>query len=902
MSVFDQELILPGVITDIVSDYSVGYDTSKFGTTDSVTILGTAFDGPVGKPVKIYSPEHAKYIFGSSFDFKTKREATLIPEIYNAWDRGCRTIYAIRVSGKEIYKDFEFASDTKCRLRVSGIFPSNDNKDIFFEYSPESSVDGREALIKVYKPATRATIEEKMLGKVIKENSILVNSVKLKNNWNITNSNRLMEFIDLFNDYKYNNVLKLTIVDDNGNDISQSAEAQGLSFGDLLPGVYFVGRDANADAVTAKTLVESTFITDDLKNSTYEAFTGNILKTLKCNTDITKPFPIYHTSANELGTLIGEAITSLNIFSFLETPGKVDALWLKDKNDYEEVKLDDFDMYTKLGSGFASTAKIVEMNGRSGAYKVVEVTDSTDDNRVQPINDGIYSMLENLKSDYRVLTGKFADTEIKGALPKKNAFLVSNPLQSDILGKDSKKAVKIIPILDKKDLSAPKKYSFALESIAENSELYSKDQMIAKLYKEMGSNTIKIYSWPLETAVKDTFVADTKSKFILVQCSGNYVVCGKTETEVVPQAMLSEVMNETSALFSAMTVGTSDVTDITIRTANLDTLTLNEFISQLNENETLKELFVFRPSDNISKEDEMASVDTLITVTTKTEVSDRMEPVYDKTLYIPYRTNDNFARQLAQHCIYTGLKTAPTHGVIGCSKLIANGLSAVAARVEKLAAIDFNLYAKRPNGNDMLDRSNMPYPIGRAISVTAFQHSVDTGDNYTYVSSGAGAYAGMISVLPIDQSSTSQPINISNVSYDLTNFQLSILTQAGYVTVKNSYTKGYIITDGVTMAPVSSPFRRLSVSRIINGIDEAIRSAAEPFIGKTNNLTNRNSLQTAIKSNLDKMLDKLIEKYDFSLVVDKAAERMGIIEIEYAIVVLNEIREVRNRVSVKDQL
>ena len=135
MGVFDQELILPGVITDIISDYSSGYDTSNFGTTDSVTILGTAFNGPVGKPIKIYSPEHANYVFGSTFDFKTRREATLVAEIQNAWERGCRTIYAIRITGKEIYKDFQLATDVNCKLRVSGLFPNNNNKDVFFEYN-----------------------------------------------------------------------------------------------------------------------------------------------------------------------------------------------------------------------------------------------------------------------------------------------------------------------------------------------------------------------------------------------------------------------------------------------------------------------------------------------------------------------------------------------------------------------------------------------------------------------------------------------------------------------------------------------------------------------------------------------------------------------------------------------
>ena len=153
---------------------------------------------------------------------------------------------------------------------------------------------------------------------------------------------------------------------------------------------------------------------------------------------------------------------------------------------------------------------------------------------------------------------------------------------------------------------------------------------------------------------------------------------------------------------------------------------------------------------------------------------------------------------MAQHCIYTGLKTAPTHGIIGCSKILSTNLTTIANKVDKLVNLDLNLYSKKSNGNDMLDRNNMPYPIGRALSVTAFQHTVETYDNYTYTATGASAYAGMVSTLPIDQSSTSQTINLNNISYELTNYQLGRLTQAGYVTVKDSYTKGFVVTDGVT--------------------------------------------------------------------------------------------------------
>ena len=81
MGVFDSELTLPGVITEILPITINTGAGSQFGTTESVTIIGTAFNGPVGEPVPIGTPEQAIYYFGDSFDPATKREATLVPEI-----------------------------------------------------------------------------------------------------------------------------------------------------------------------------------------------------------------------------------------------------------------------------------------------------------------------------------------------------------------------------------------------------------------------------------------------------------------------------------------------------------------------------------------------------------------------------------------------------------------------------------------------------------------------------------------------------------------------------------------------------------------------------------------------------------------------------------------------------
>jgi len=60
MSLIDNETFLPGVITEAESDYSYGYESSQFGTPDSVVVVGMAFSGPVCTPVLLYNQENAR--------------------------------------------------------------------------------------------------------------------------------------------------------------------------------------------------------------------------------------------------------------------------------------------------------------------------------------------------------------------------------------------------------------------------------------------------------------------------------------------------------------------------------------------------------------------------------------------------------------------------------------------------------------------------------------------------------------------------------------------------------------------------------------------------------------------------------------------------------------------------
>ena len=147
-----------------------------------------------------------------------------------------------------------------------------------------------------------------------------------------------------------------------------------------------------------------------------------------------------------------------------------------------------------------------------------------------------------------------------------------------------------------------------------------------------------------------------------------------------------------------------------------------------------------------------------------------------------------------------------------------------------------------------------------------------------------------------------QPINVTNLEYALSKSQLSRLTSAGFVTMRNSFTKGIVVTDGVTMANADSIYRRLACSRVVGAVEDLIRQAGEPFIGKQNHTANRNALKTAIKSNLDKITGTLIEKYDFVMNNDPKLLKMSVIEIDYQIVPIYEIREIRNTIKMVDTI
>ena len=1032
-SIFEDELILPGVITEIVNDYIAGYDTSEFGTTDAVTIVGTAFNGPVGVPVPVFSPEYAKYMYGEAFDSATRREASLIPEIYDAWDRGCRTIYAVRLSGKDMYKDYELALESNLMLRVSGQFPCNENKECYMLYKVQQGSVGA-GTIRLYKPATRTTVQEKLQGVVNNVNSILVTEFNLEAN-GITKGTRLIDLINKINSLNANNVITLSIVNKDGVVMTEAdKEVQMLNVGDLFPGIYTLGRDKVGEGIDPKTNIE---IVRTKVSAPYSNFKDAVWRKLVINTDVKQPYPLCSDDFNDFKSSL-KSIVADSDFDFLKKIGLIDRLAVKDDIDYEEVDLDPFDIYCRLGKGFVKTAKIQKkVKGDRVSFKVVQ-PDEDDKNRVVGLNDGIYSVLENHKSDYIVLAGISAETVINNVLPRKEEFKVVNPGSISLIDMNAGDVVlRANCKVDAKNFNRIVDYDLSIRNV-DSSELIQEilnhdlilnnlspqkflrvpviaESELAKEFDDVPADTIalainttdpnvginqgQLVRFNAKRKMFDVIDFDLLgigakgdanyvSPKLLVQIRQSLKVFKQSETDgvyVLDENPTQEELPDgsfTSYNFMVATAGThanvyfvpiGDVDDgientllLALRdidnaiqkdadgcilTCKLDADSITPLISlkDLADGALLEEEFTIccmeqdipkLPAEGISEnetfvgiysneitfcsQEEMVGIinnlsfikDKFVfelanSVNALEELPDYLygsnfnraeEFVYDEDMYIPYTTNDNFARHLAQHCLYTQLKTYPTHGVIGCSKLAGINLSTIAQRIDDICNFEFDLYAKKENGNYMLDSDNEPYPLGRCISITFMQYTVGTGTSYNYVSNGAAGYAGMVSALPIERSSTNQPINVGDISFELSNYQLGRLNTKGIVCCKNTTTNGVVVVDGITQAPRTSAYRRLSTSKTINAVDRVLRTAIEPYIGLVDSLSTRNSLNTAIKSALNSLVDVIINDFKFKISTDASGGNLGVIRIDYVIVPLNEIREVRNRVEISDAI
>ena len=990
MGVFDDELTLPGVITEILPVTIKSTTGAEFGSTESVTIIGTAFNGPVGQPIAIGSPEQAIYIFGDSFDSEKKREATLVPEIQDAYDRGCRTIYGVRVGGKEMYKDFDLAIETNLKLRVSGFYPHNKNKDCFMTFTAtqgsDAAFDGQEGVIRIYKPADRTTIVEKRSGVVDSMDSILVTEVNLFS-MGFEKHSRLCDVIDVVNNMPTNNVLKLSLVDKDGVQRTNSdKEVQQIPVGALFPGIYTICREEKGANVTLVTDIQ---VKRSEAVKLYPRCEEVVWKELVANTDPAQPYPIGANNFSRLSSILGPNVGVIDSYKFLEVPGVIDGIAIKNDEDFEEVELNGFDLYQRLGSGFLRTAIIEELG--NGKFKVKSAPDG-DEKRVVSVEDGIYSTLRMHNSDYTVLAAATCETDMSGKLPKKNAFKKAVQNSISLFNEDGEEIIVVSAKIDTADVeSKAVRYKIEIEQIEEEIEMDGvidelsdekfrllpimpeipdankkfeglKDGLLVfcpidkKLYRLMNKKFVQVdpevisnvnvvinnigrlgmdaveddgnasaimavvengESIPLSMSVdnREVYILEGEEyvkkeiaelqdelgkEFIVVMSGATALVFKMQNGKLVPFCSLKDVANNVFEDEDFMLVCAEEdspafennVVCIHVAGMELDVDSVEGFLARLNEHEAIAGRFIFEIADsNVAASDMMEL---------SGEGCDKENGfIYDTDLHIPYTTTDNFARHLAQHCFYTSLMNYPTHGIIGCDKLTGVTLSTVADRVDTISGLKLDMYAKKANGNNIYTYDNLPYPIGRCVSIVFAQYPVTTGNGYSYISSGASGYAGMLSTLDADVSSTNQSVDLKATSlmFTLSNYQLTKLNAVGVVCFRQ-VGEAIKVVDGITQDTADSPYRRLSTTKVINATAKLLRDAILPFIGRTRSDTTMNSMETAIKSALNSVTGILINKYTYEIVTDAENDYLGVVRIKYAIVPAYEIRQVINEIEI----
>jgi hypothetical protein len=1023
LSVLNDGLNLPGSLIDYERESTADFDASQFGSTESILIVGTAFSGTPEIIFPVYGIDHAKYIYGDTYDSDTRKTATLTAGVQDAWEKGCRTIYAMRLGGKDIYKDFKLRDTENLFLRVKGLYPENELKNCYMRFDNKSGLE----TISFYKTIEKATVSERKNG-IDSTEGMLVTTINLNQDNGLTANSVITELINTFNNNVYNNVLRLSIVDADGVDVTETEEAMQLCIGSLFPGVYFIGREMSL--CQTYTQLSTKIVLDDSDTKPYSSFSGSYYKTLLFNSDIEEPYPIYASSYKELREVLkGVSITSSTSWDFLETNGLVDRAFKKDTVDYSEVDMSKFEIYKRLGSGYTVTAQAIDRGYRETKVKVgidddgnaiyetknvrrkprVIETPDDDDNKVQYIDDGAYLLMQDSSIKFRVITCANADDKIADKIPTADDFKVSVANSIELLGAEDGEGALITatPKVESDDLTLEKSYTFKFVKIDEKDiETDVKDDIYAAKVAEVVpsvalkksiSNTIAnlLIAGDVKSGTKVAVVDGTSATLVRITSQGYEVLNstglegellaiddviyeGKVKTNsgtqytefdvVVPNTtsaagaatynnkeyillesadhiFVGQILDDATQLtieplgdLDTMLNGNDDETliycennyfstnRIIIKTADAANVTLEDFVALLNEHTALSSVFDFELSDEgyTNKDEYLEDVadvwDSTATSITEYHMFQEVNGVsqdgilyaltedkavdYDFSAYIPYKTNDNFARQLAQHCAYTSLKTGPTHGVIGISKTYDFSQKSISQKVSDVNNFDFNMYVKSKRGRNVLDSDSMPYPIGCFVSVTMFQDTITDDNSFSYISNGASAYAGMITTLPLTQSSTAQEISLNSLNYTLTRSQLLTLSEKGIVTARNNDSMtGVVITDGITMAPSDELKRRLMVQRVLGYVGERIRLAGSPFIGKQGTPANKASLKTAIDSELKTIKDAgYISGYDFVVSNLDTYSTDTNIDITYEIVPVNEIRSINNSITISRSL
>lgn len=260
----------------------------------------------------------------------------------------------------------------------------------------------------------------------------------------------------------------------------------------------------------------------------------------------------------------------------------------------------------------------------------------------------------------------------------------------------------------------------------------------------------------------------------------------------------------------------------------------------------------------------------------------------------------NFAQQLGQFCHAVSSNDRFLFGHINTMLPAATDLGSIKAYVQ-------NLVDNAAQAAGYFDETE-PVPskradIGRYLTVCAggavFRNELDKS---LYANGVAASHAGLVAVLPVGESSTNEVLpNAAMPLFPMSAKQMGALIKARYVFPKYNEKGETVICDAMTAA-VKGDYVRLSTARAVRAAVEAIRAAADPFIGKNGaDLHTKNSMNAKIEGKLDTLrdADKAYRGYEWLQFATAAQEIIGESQGELVIYPNHELRKLRVNVNLR---
>ena len=200
-----------------------------------------------------------------------------------------------------------------------------------------------------------------------------------------------------------------------------------------------------------------------------------------------------------------------------------------------------------------------------------------------------------------------------------------------------------------------------------------------------------------------------------------------------------------------------------------------------------------------------------------------------------------------------------------------------------------------PDGTPITDSNGFIVDLGKYLSVIASQVTNSAG---TIVCSASASYTGLAATITPGDSTTNQVLPGITLLTDLKRARLKQLQASGYVVLENR-AKGVTVVSGDLASRLTSDYRYLSTSIVMNYIAADIAEVCDPFIGKGIDGTSKVALHTALHTRFQQ---RQRQGFFIDYLMQLRQVAPNVIDVAYTITAKDELRQVSNSIKLSREI